>query len=62
MVSTVDLNTVAGLSEQEAIARLKDDGYNELPSSLFESHRLLEERKVVGAIVLDPKRDCIQLS
>ncbi|MBN3927667.1 cation-translocating P-type ATPase [Nostoc sp. NMS4] len=33
MVSTVDLNTVAGLSELEAIARLKDEGYNELPSA-----------------------------
>ncbi|BAY19950.1 cation-transporting P-type ATPase PacL (plasmid) [Anabaenopsis circularis NIES-21] len=33
MVSTVDINTVAGLSEQEAIARLKDEGYNELPSA-----------------------------
>ncbi|QKQ73958.1 cation-translocating P-type ATPase [Nostoc sp. TCL240-02] len=33
MVSTVDLNTVAGLSEVEAIARLKQDGYNELSSA-----------------------------
>jgi P-type Ca2+ transporter type 2C len=33
MVSTVDINTVAGLSELEAIARLKDEGYNELPSA-----------------------------
>jgi P-type Ca2+ transporter type 2C len=41
MVSTVDLNTVAGLSEQDAnglpsataLARLKHDGYNELPSA-----------------------------
>jgi P-type Ca2+ transporter type 2C len=33
MVSTVDLNTVAGLSELDAIARLKDEGYNELPSA-----------------------------
>ena len=27
------LNTVAGLSEQDAIAKLKHDGYNELPSA-----------------------------
>ncbi len=33
MVATFDPNTVAGLSEQNAIARLKDDGYNELPSA-----------------------------
>jgi len=31
--SAVDLNTVTGLSEQEAIALLKQDGYNELPSA-----------------------------
>ena len=37
MVSTVnpnvDLSPVAGLLEQDAIAKLKQDGYNELPSS-----------------------------
>ena len=33
MVAPIDLNTVAGLSEQEAIAQLKREGYNELPSS-----------------------------
>ncbi|CAD5911185.1 Calcium-transporting ATPase 1 [Planktothrix rubescens] len=33
MVSPVDLNTVTGLSEQDAIARLKEEGYNELPSA-----------------------------
>ena len=33
MVSPVDINTVTGLSEQDAIARLKDEGYNELPSA-----------------------------
>ncbi|WP_373536792.1 cation-translocating P-type ATPase [Microcoleus sp.] len=41
MVSPVDINTVTGLSEKDAnglpsataIARLKDDGYNELPSA-----------------------------
>ncbi len=31
--SVVNLNTVTGLSEQEAIALLKQDGYNELPSA-----------------------------
>ncbi len=39
MVATFDPNTVAGLSEQNAIAQLKDDGYNELPSA--ESRNLL---------------------
>ncbi len=33
MVSPVDINTVTGLSEQDAIARLKQEGYNELPSA-----------------------------
>jgi len=33
MVSPVDINTVTGLSEQDAIARLKEEGYNELPSA-----------------------------
>ncbi len=33
MVPSVDLNSVAGLSEPDAIANLKRDGYNELPSS-----------------------------
>jgi P-type Ca2+ transporter type 2C len=33
MDSSVNLNTVTGLSEQDAIARLKHDGYNELPSA-----------------------------
>jgi P-type Ca2+ transporter type 2C len=39
MVSTFDPNTAIGLSEQNAIAQLKDDGYNELPSA--ESRNLL---------------------
>ena len=33
VLSNTEANTEAGLSEQEAIARLKQDGYNELPSS-----------------------------
>ncbi|WP_293348096.1 MULTISPECIES: cation-translocating P-type ATPase [unclassified Microcoleus] len=33
MVATFDPNTAIGLSEQNAIARLKDDGYNELASA-----------------------------
>ncbi|MBR8839166.1 MAG: cation-translocating P-type ATPase [Stigonema ocellatum SAG 48.90 = DSM 106950] len=49
MVSTVDLNTVAGLSEQEAIALLKHDGYNELPSA--RSSNLLS---IAWNIVQDP--------
>ncbi|WP_293331285.1 cation-translocating P-type ATPase [Microcoleus sp. CAWBG58] len=39
MVATFDPNTAIGLSEQNAIAQLKDDGYNELPSA--ESRNLL---------------------
>ncbi|MCC3582951.1 MULTISPECIES: cation-translocating P-type ATPase [unclassified Microcoleus] len=39
MVATFDPNTAIGLSELNAIARLKDDGYNELPSA--ESRNLL---------------------
>ncbi len=33
MVATFDPNTAIGLSQQNAIARLKNDGYNELPSA-----------------------------
>lgn len=33
VLSNTEANPEAGLSEQEAIARLKQDGYNELPSS-----------------------------
>jgi P-type Ca2+ transporter type 2C len=37
MVSPVDLNTVAGLSEQDAASQLKQEGYNELPSTQSQS-------------------------
>ncbi len=33
MVAPIDLNTVAGLSDRDALDRLKQEGYNELPSS-----------------------------
>jgi P-type Ca2+ transporter type 2C len=33
VVSSVDLNSVAGLSDRDAIAKLASDGYNELPST-----------------------------
>ncbi|PZV08882.1 MAG: ATPase [Leptolyngbya sp.] len=33
MAATSDLNTVTGLSEQDASVRLKQEGYNELPSA-----------------------------
>ncbi len=32
-MSQFDINTIAGLSEREAAARLKEEGYNELPSA-----------------------------
>ncbi|WP_009632076.1 cation-translocating P-type ATPase [Synechocystis sp. PCC 7509] len=37
MVSLVDLNTVTGLSEQDAASQLKQEGYNELPSTQSQS-------------------------
>lgn len=49
MASSVDVNTVTGLSEQDAIARLKHDGYNELPSA--RSRNLLS---IAWDIVQDP--------
>ena len=49
MVSPVDINTVTGLSEQDAIARLKDEGYNELPSA--QSRNLFS---IAWEIVQDP--------
>lgn len=33
MVHLFDLHTIAGLSQSEAVSRLKQEGYNELPSS-----------------------------
>ncbi|HLA81001.1 MAG TPA: cation-transporting P-type ATPase, partial [Thermoleophilia bacterium] len=33
MVSQFDINAIAGLSEQQAAARLKEEGYNEIPSA-----------------------------
>ncbi len=49
MIAPVDGNTVAGLSESEAIARLKRDGYNELPSG--QSRSLLA---IAWDIIQDP--------
>lgn len=37
MVSLVDLNTIANLSEQDAASRLKQEGYSELPSTQSQS-------------------------
>ena len=33
MLSNLDINSITGLSEQEAAARLEREGYNELPSA-----------------------------
>lgn len=49
VLSNTEANTEAGLSEQEAIARLKQDGYNELPSA--RSRNLLA---IAWDIVQDP--------
>lgn len=49
MVATFDPNTAVGLSEQSAIARLKDDGYNELPSA--QSRNLLS---IAWSTIQDP--------
>ncbi|WP_445248200.1 cation-translocating P-type ATPase [Microcoleus sp. OTE_8_concoct_300] len=49
MLSPVDINTISGLSEQDAIARLKDEGYNELPSA--QSRNLFS---IAWEIIQDP--------
>jgi Ca2+-transporting ATPase len=49
MVAPVDMNSVTGLSEQEVAIRLKQDGYNELPSG--KSRSLLT---IAWDIVQDP--------
>jgi len=52
MVSTFDPNTAAGLSEQNAIARLKDDGYNELPSAQSRNLLLIAWNSIQDPIFL----------
>lgn len=37
MIALIDFNTVAGLSEQDAASRLKQEGYNELSSTQSQS-------------------------
>lgn len=37
MIALIDFNTVAGLSEQDAASRLKQEGDNELPSTQSQS-------------------------
>jgi Ca2+-transporting ATPase len=52
MVKSFDALTIRGLSEQETIARLKDDGYNELPSA---------ESRSLWSIAIDTIKDPIFL-
>ncbi|PSB53460.1 ATPase [filamentous cyanobacterium Phorm 6] len=52
MVKSFDALTIRGLSEQETIARLKDDGYNELPSA---------QSRSIWSIAIDTVKDPIFL-
>ncbi len=52
MVKSFDTLTMRGLSEQETIARLKDDGYNELPSA---------QSRSIWSIAIDTVKDPIFL-
>ena len=52
MVALVDFNTVAGLSEQDAASRLKQEGYNELPSTQSQSLWLIAWDMVQDPIFL----------
>ena len=48
LIHVFDTNGIPGLSEEEAVARLKEEGYNEIPS--------LERRNVI-AIALEVARE-----